>query len=1154
MSRHENTNQFKDGLLMDLHPLQTPNTVLTDCLNGTFITYNGNEYSLQNDMGNFKLKNCRLSPGYLPIGSASYADTIYLLSYNPIEDKIELGSYPSPAQYNDSSDTKYHQIYGLLEGFVASNQKENNTINSDYTITQSDLKEFIKSITFDGKQFRLKSGDEYLLKVSGANCCMFESFDYEVIFDSGKKQKFDPPTSELEKTVPVPWDTPGNIKITNHLFEFNQSSSRITSKRNFKDKVEIDVLYEVFIIDPKFNDIISDDILEKNIRVVGKFILPGEESIIRNGFIKRKGVKQWLDTYKKIEYLFTFEIPASNSNSELIFPDSVNITITPEFITDLTIVENKSKLKNITNDSTINFTIIQNEHIANLNIDLENIKVSEIGDSKFYWKNQKLYVNCTNIDGYTPYYKIHDSDSEEWQRVTSSSDNDELIIDVSSNEFVAISFCYREEIDINPGNEENYEEIDGKWVKKQYDLETTKVVFTYDSNIMDELWNEYCGKILSNGNAENDSLTYGKRYDLISFVDIYKKHLNNLNVNYTLELGELGTIHDFNAEQGEFYKYFNRFFEKDENGKLKYEFPSIVSKAPQSYNSDQCFEIPRDAALNVKLSGDIESFDDVTSDNVKSNITIKYIDRKDLLSRTPQTINKNTNTTVQLWNKIKGEVSQLGDTFYFVDNLKYEAINGSDNYRFDAVTLDQDGNKNGDFTVNCEIDGQEYLWKSLDIQNYRAIRMGYPQTSHHIGEEVPCRQMDFAGFGEKGINNMSNLSIAIGGAAGLGAAFGLVGVGAVGLAASITALASLQSFDKRKLSGMCNYIGNFHKLIRNNSLQSDDCALTTCKATTFYRDKAQRPSFTTSNGTIHLTPDWKKWKDGEGDGKTKHHSKSKTFLTLPILHTKGYKWGPKRELTDPATTMEMTEDYELWVKISGSEQHSTPVKKGGAKSFEHGVGFINIDHNPGWYKVWTEDWDKDPENQKNYFQPCSQTSVTPYNWMSKNGEIPNWCGQLFLEVKIPDSIYNKFEEYRTKFLNVTFENFPTKQTFEYKHESVWRNWESPDSYFTNIKKHCDDDYENLTTHPIFKCFIKAGSRVSDRIKNWPVAGMYPLVEHDVAGDVFDSVVVNNMPPWENIYVDGSGKPYLTRLDPESHMYICKNGKKQVFGYFPCVNI
>nr|DAM35486.1 MAG TPA: hypothetical protein [Bacteriophage sp.] len=28
---------------MDLNPLTTPNNVLTNCLNGTLITYNGNE-------------------------------------------------------------------------------------------------------------------------------------------------------------------------------------------------------------------------------------------------------------------------------------------------------------------------------------------------------------------------------------------------------------------------------------------------------------------------------------------------------------------------------------------------------------------------------------------------------------------------------------------------------------------------------------------------------------------------------------------------------------------------------------------------------------------------------------------------------------------------------------------------------------------------------------------------------------------------------------------------------------------------------------------------------------------------------------------------------------------------------------------------------
>ena len=52
MARKEAVNTFTDGMISDLNPISTPNTVLTDCLNGTLITYDGNEYSLQNDKGN----------------------------------------------------------------------------------------------------------------------------------------------------------------------------------------------------------------------------------------------------------------------------------------------------------------------------------------------------------------------------------------------------------------------------------------------------------------------------------------------------------------------------------------------------------------------------------------------------------------------------------------------------------------------------------------------------------------------------------------------------------------------------------------------------------------------------------------------------------------------------------------------------------------------------------------------------------------------------------------------------------------------------------------------------------------------------------------------------------------------------------------------
>ena len=103
--KKESVNTFSGGqdggLMLDLHPSTTPNTVLTDNLNGTFITYNGNEYCLQNDRGNFQV--AELNPGYIPIGAKEYNGIIYIVSVkNALKDgKIdtancvtEIGTYP----------------------------------------------------------------------------------------------------------------------------------------------------------------------------------------------------------------------------------------------------------------------------------------------------------------------------------------------------------------------------------------------------------------------------------------------------------------------------------------------------------------------------------------------------------------------------------------------------------------------------------------------------------------------------------------------------------------------------------------------------------------------------------------------------------------------------------------------------------------------------------------------------------------------------------------------------------------------------------------------------------------------------------------------------------------------------------------------------
>lgn len=85
-------NEFKDGLNLDLHPLVTPKTVLTDNLNGTFITYNGNEFCLQNDRGNKWVAN--LTDGYTPIGIKEHNGILYIVSVNG--NATEIGTFPSP--------------------------------------------------------------------------------------------------------------------------------------------------------------------------------------------------------------------------------------------------------------------------------------------------------------------------------------------------------------------------------------------------------------------------------------------------------------------------------------------------------------------------------------------------------------------------------------------------------------------------------------------------------------------------------------------------------------------------------------------------------------------------------------------------------------------------------------------------------------------------------------------------------------------------------------------------------------------------------------------------------------------------------------------------------------------------------------------------
>lgn len=96
------TNVFSGGLVTDLHPITVQKNQLTDALNATFITHNGNELILQNDMGNTRIQDrvtgsiMGLKEGFIPLAMKEHGGILYIASYNPKTYTSELGSIPSP--------------------------------------------------------------------------------------------------------------------------------------------------------------------------------------------------------------------------------------------------------------------------------------------------------------------------------------------------------------------------------------------------------------------------------------------------------------------------------------------------------------------------------------------------------------------------------------------------------------------------------------------------------------------------------------------------------------------------------------------------------------------------------------------------------------------------------------------------------------------------------------------------------------------------------------------------------------------------------------------------------------------------------------------------------------------------------------------------
>lgn len=203
--KKNNVNTFTEGLVCDLDPINVPNNVLTDCLNGTIITYDGNEYSLQNDKGNFPLSDCKLKPNYIPVGIKEHGGILYIVSYNPLTEMEEIGTYPSP-KIKSVDSTGYAELNYVLETAF----KDNNEVE------YKDLLSKIKTIYFSDPDLKLNVGDSFqLTELETTN---YESINSYIIDDNLQEHLVDDSWKFGDKYVSK---NSGIVAVKNKIVEIN---------------------------------------------------------------------------------------------------------------------------------------------------------------------------------------------------------------------------------------------------------------------------------------------------------------------------------------------------------------------------------------------------------------------------------------------------------------------------------------------------------------------------------------------------------------------------------------------------------------------------------------------------------------------------------------------------------------------------------------------------------------------------------------------------------------------------------------------------------------------------------------------------------------------------------------------------------------------
>lgn len=253
MKKSEAINTFAQGLVMDINPLVAPNDGVCNALNATLITMNGNENVLQNDMGNGRVETAFLPEGYVPLGTTELGGIIYIVSYNPINKKCQIGSFPSPERnistdkisdlnqelnntdfkYDDQTDPQTGAQIGAQTGALVYYLKKE--LNEGLTFNPGD-KFIVYGDTIDANFANLYDEASYTPdKMSTAKNYTLK-LDIGTVTDTGKLVKFEN-LKQYNITYKDPTDPTKKIQGKYHIFQYSGEDNQAPNLDEYRSLV-----------------------------------------------------------------------------------------------------------------------------------------------------------------------------------------------------------------------------------------------------------------------------------------------------------------------------------------------------------------------------------------------------------------------------------------------------------------------------------------------------------------------------------------------------------------------------------------------------------------------------------------------------------------------------------------------------------------------------------------------------------------------------------------------------------------------------------------------------------------------------------------------------------------------------------------------------